>query len=55
MFLDLIELAKQDASTILGTLLNFMESYGFNNHYLNQHLIGFASDGVNVMLGRIVV
>ena len=52
MFLDLIELAKQDASTILGTLLNCMESYGFNNHYLSQHLIGFASDGASVMLGR---
>ena len=29
-----------------------MESYGFNNHYLSQHLIGFASDGASVMLGR---
>ena len=37
MFLDLTELAKQDASTILGSLLNCMENYGFNNHYLSQH------------------
>lgn len=28
-----------------------MKSYGFNNHYLNQHLFGFVSDGASVMLG----
>ncbi|KAI6658135.1 hypothetical protein LOD99_11142 [Oopsacas minuta] len=49
MFLDLIELAKQDASTILGILPNCMESYGVNNiDYLSQHLIGFASAGASV-------
>ena len=52
MFLDLIELTKQDASTIIDSLLNCMDINGFKDHYLSQNLIGFACDGVSVMLSR---
>jgi hypothetical protein len=52
MFLDLIELEGQSAMTIFESLLRCLAFYGFDNDYLKNRLIGFASDGASVMLGR---
>ena len=52
IFLNLVELQKQDAATIFEALMKSMERYGFDECYLNQNLIGFACDGASVMLGK---
>jgi len=52
MFLDLIELEDQSAMTIFNSLVDCLAFYGFDDDYLKNHLIGFASDGASVMLGR---
>ena len=52
MFLDLVELENQKADTIVSTLLNCLAMYGFDDTYLTEHLIAFASDGTSVMTGN---
>ena len=52
IFLDLVELESQGAEQIYNTMLDSLNSAGFNNEYLKQNLIGFCSDGASVMLGR---
>ena len=52
VFLDLLELSATDASTIFEELLNCLRSYSFDEDYLSEHLVSFASDGASVMLGR---
>lgn len=52
MFLDLVELDEQSAPVITNSLLKCLEFYGFNNYYLQKHLVAFASDGASVMLGK---
>lgn len=52
MFLDLIELPNQRADTIMQHLLKCLRAHGFDDTYLKNHLVSFASDGASVMLGR---
>ena len=52
MFLDLIELADQCAKTIFESLIRCLAFHGFDDDYLRNHLVAFASDGASVMLGR---
>lgn len=52
MFLDLVELENQTANTIVATLLNCLAMFGFDDNYLAEHLIAFASDGASVMTGN---
>ncbi|XP_062926722.1 E3 SUMO-protein ligase KIAA1586-like [Mobula hypostoma] len=51
MSLDLIELPDQKAATIAKHLLNCLNNHGFDDSYLKQNLVAFASDGAGVMLG----
>ena len=51
MFLDLIELPDQKAATIARDLLSCLNNHGFDDSYLKQNFIAFASDGASVMLG----
>ncbi|XP_064421760.1 E3 SUMO-protein ligase KIAA1586-like [Latimeria chalumnae] len=51
MFLDLIELPDQKADTIAKYLLECLQKHGFDDFYLKQNLVAFASDGASVMLG----
>ncbi len=52
MFLDLIELEDQSAATICQSLLRCLSCHGFDDIYLKNNLICFASDGASVMLGK---
>ena len=52
VFLDLVELEKTTASSIATALLNNLHSHGISQEFLGDHLVGFASDGESVMLGR---
>ena len=52
IFLDLLELSQTDASTIYEELIKCLRSYGFDDAYLSENLIAFATDGASVMLGR---
>ena len=52
IFLDLVELERQETEQIYNTMLDSLNSAGFSNEYLKQNLIGFCSDGASVMLGR---
>ncbi|KAG7171321.1 General transcription factor IIH subunit 1-like [Homarus americanus] len=51
MFLDLIELPDQKAATIAKHLMNCLNNHGFDDSYLKQNLVAFASDGASIMLG----
>lgn len=52
MFLDLVELDSQKADTIVESLLKCLAEFGFDNSYLTEHLVAFASDGASVMTGN---
>uniref|UniRef100_A0A2D4FJ39 DUF4371 domain-containing protein n=1 Tax=Micrurus corallinus TaxID=54390 RepID=A0A2D4FJ39_MICCO len=52
IFLELVELDRQDAETIYCSVIESLNKVGFNRNYLEKHLIGFCSDGASVMLGR---
>jgi hypothetical protein len=52
MLLDLIELNDQLADTIIAALLDCLAKHGFDDAYLREHLVAFASDGASVMTGR---
>lgn len=48
----LVELDSLTADHITETVLQTLNSLGFDNQYLAQHLIGACSDGASVMLGK---
>lgn len=52
IFLDLIELPNQTASTIAQRGLECLFKHGFTHRYLEENWILFACDGASVMLGR---
>lgn len=52
MFLELVELESQTADMITNTLLSCLTKYGFNDNYLRDYLVAFASDGASVMTGK---
>ncbi|KAJ6657829.1 hypothetical protein lerEdw1_001879 [Lerista edwardsae] len=52
IFVELVELEKQDAETICFAVMNSLQNVGLTKDYLKKHLIGFCSDGASVMLGR---
>ena len=49
--LDLIELEKTDAVSIKNDLIKCLGHYGLKKEVLQKCLIGFCSDGANVMMG----
>ncbi|XP_075053943.1 E3 SUMO-protein ligase KIAA1586-like [Mixophyes fleayi] len=52
IFVELVELEKQDAETICSSVLESLHKIGLTKNYLQKNLIGFCSDGASVMLGR---
>ena len=52
IFLDLIELAKADADTIVDRILEALRKNGFSHEFCESNFICFASDGASVMTGR---
>ncbi|XP_013916028.1 PREDICTED: uncharacterized protein KIAA1586-like [Thamnophis sirtalis] len=52
IFLELIELEKQDAETICSSIMESLNKVGLTENYLIQNLVGFCSDGASLMLGR---
>ena len=52
MFLDLIELPNQLASTIVNKLLELLRTRGFSDAYLLENLVAFATDGASAMIGN---
>jgi len=52
MFLQLLELDDQKATTITQALLNCLHHFGFTDDYMRDHLVAFVSDGASVMTGR---
>jgi hypothetical protein len=51
IFLDLIELQDQTATTIVNKLLELLDANGFSDEYLKENLVAFASDGASAMIG----
>ncbi|XP_034289079.1 E3 SUMO-protein ligase KIAA1586-like [Pantherophis guttatus] len=52
IFVQLVELEKQDADTICSSVMESLNNVGLTKNYLEKNLIGFCSDGASVMLGR---
>ncbi|XP_070800854.1 E3 SUMO-protein ligase KIAA1586-like [Pituophis catenifer annectens] len=52
IFVELVELKKQDAETICSAVFESLHKVGFTRDYLQKNLIAFCSDGASVMLGR---
>ncbi|XP_034298582.1 E3 SUMO-protein ligase KIAA1586-like [Pantherophis guttatus] len=52
IFVELVELKKQDAETICSAVFESLYKVGFTQDYLQKNLIAFCSDGASVMLGR---
>ena len=52
IFVDLVELNGQTGEAIEKAILDCLYSFGFNDQYLQDHMIGFASDGASVMTGK---
>lgn len=52
LFLDLIELNGQTSEIIVESLLDCLSKHGFDDNYLKENLISFASDGASTMLGK---
>jgi len=52
IFLQLLELDDQKATTITQALLNCLHHFGFTDDYMRDHLVAFVSDGASVMTGR---
>lgn len=50
--LDLIELTDSTAENITKDLLICLNKYGFDQTFLEEHLIAFACDGASVMIGK---
>lgn len=52
IFLDLVELDSSSATAILSSLLHCLNRHGFSEQFICNHLVGIATDGASVMLGR---
>ena len=52
MFLQLLELDDQKATTITQALLNCLHHFDFTDDYIRDHVVAFVSDGASVMTGR---
>ncbi|XP_026555953.1 E3 SUMO-protein ligase KIAA1586-like isoform X2 [Pseudonaja textilis] len=52
IFVELVELEKQDADTIFSSVMESLNNIGLTKNYLEKNLIGFCSDGASIMLGR---
>ncbi|XP_015675691.1 E3 SUMO-protein ligase KIAA1586 homolog [Protobothrops mucrosquamatus] len=52
IFVELVELEKQDAETICSSVMESLNNVGLTKNYLEKNLIGFCSDGGSIMLGR---
>jgi hypothetical protein len=52
LFIDIVELQSTTADIIASTLLKTLETHGMTHEFLTDNLVGFASDGASVMLGR---
>lgn len=52
LFLDLLELARTDASTITSAIYKCLATWGFCDEYLSSHWICITTDGASVMLGK---
>uniref|UniRef100_A0A8C6V7V3 E3 SUMO-protein ligase KIAA1586-like n=1 Tax=Naja naja TaxID=35670 RepID=A0A8C6V7V3_NAJNA len=52
IFVELVELEKQDTDTIFSSVMESLNNIGFTKNYLEKNLIGFCSDGASIMLGR---
>ena len=52
VFLDLLELDALNADSILTSLKACLHSCGLSDDVLHECLLGFASDGASVMLGK---
>ncbi|XP_058039201.1 E3 SUMO-protein ligase KIAA1586-like [Ahaetulla prasina] len=52
IFIQLVELKKQDAGTIRSAVFESLHKVGFIWDYLQKNLTAFCSDGASVMLGR---
>lgn len=50
--LGLVELESLKADYLIKSLLQLLTENGFDDEFLNTHLIGACSDGASVMLGR---
>jgi len=50
MFLDLIELEDQCAMTIFESLFRCLAFHGFDDDYLRNHFVAFASDEASTVL-----
>ncbi|XP_032074342.1 E3 SUMO-protein ligase KIAA1586-like [Thamnophis elegans] len=51
IFVELIELEKQDADTICSAVMESLNNVGLAKNYLEKNLIGFCSDGTCGLLG----
>lgn len=52
VLLDIVEVPKTDAATILDSILATLDSHGFSEEYRQKHLTCFASDGASNMCGH---
>ncbi|XP_034290226.1 E3 SUMO-protein ligase KIAA1586-like [Pantherophis guttatus] len=52
IFVELVELEKQDSETIYTSVMESLNNVGFTKNYLEKNLIGFCSDGASALLGR---
>ena len=52
VFLQLLELSGQSSLIITTALLNCLNSHGFDDDFIRQNFVSFASDGASVMLGK---
>jgi len=49
---DIVEVSNTSAKTIKDSILQVLEKYGMDTHFLKKNLISFVSDGASNMLGR---
>ena len=52
VFLDLVELAKTDATTITTAIYKCLDRWGFSDDFLKNNWVCITTDGASVMLGQ---
>jgi len=52
IFLDLVELKSQNASSIVSQLIECLYASGFTENFLVEHWVSFVTDGASVLLGK---
>jgi len=52
IFLDLVELKSQTASSIVSQLIECLYASGFTEHFLVEDWVSFVTDGASVLLGK---